>query len=262
VATCWSRRAGGAGISQAELARRSGVAASLIGRYERREVVPSLERLQALVRACGLELSFRLGNLDTTGHDRALIERELRHTPGERLRRGLAAGRAFRAVAAEGRARALSTRDPPDAGATQRPVRAHRCRRGAGCGAPVVTEDIDITPAPDETNLRRLTEALRKLNARPRTGRDTDPFALPVDPELLATGRIWTLTTTAGDLDLCFMPAGTRGYDDLRRDAMQECLGGGLVVTVASLRDVIRSKRRPAARRTWRSCRSSGRSST
>jgi hypothetical protein len=45
-----------------------------------------------------------------------------------------------------------------------------------------------------------------------------------------------------GDLDLCFTPAGTRGYDDLRRDASRERLGGGLTVTVASLRDVIRSK--------------------
>ena len=53
---------------------------------------------------------------------------------------------------------------------------------------------------------------------------------------------MWTLTTSAGDLDLCFIPAGTRGYDDLRREASRERLGRGLNVTVASLRDVIRSK--------------------
>lgn len=53
---------------------------------------------------------------------------------------------------------------------------------------------------------------------------------------------MWTLVTSAGDLDLCFMPAGTRGYDDLRREASRERLGRGLIVTVASLRDVIRSK--------------------
>jgi len=88
-----------AGMSQAELASRSGVAASLIGRYERYEVVPSLERLRELLRACGLELSFRLANVDSTEHDRTLIERELRRTPAERLRRGLAAGRASRSLA-------------------------------------------------------------------------------------------------------------------------------------------------------------------
>jgi transcriptional regulator with XRE-family HTH domain len=87
------------GISQAELARRSGVAPSLIGRYERYEVIPSFERLRALLRACGFELSFRLANVDVTEHDRVLIERELGRTPAERLRSGLAAGRAFRSLA-------------------------------------------------------------------------------------------------------------------------------------------------------------------
>jgi transcriptional regulator with XRE-family HTH domain len=88
-----------AGISQAELAQRSGVAASLIGRYERYEVTPSLERVRELVRACGFELSFRLANADAGDHDGVLIERELRRTPAARLRRGLAAGRAFRLLA-------------------------------------------------------------------------------------------------------------------------------------------------------------------
>ncbi|HZO96133.1 MAG TPA: helix-turn-helix transcriptional regulator [Gaiellaceae bacterium] len=87
-----------AGISQVELARRSGVAASLIGRYERYEVIPSLERLRELVRGCGFELSFRLARADASDHDGVLIDRELRRTPAERLRRGLAAGRAFRSL--------------------------------------------------------------------------------------------------------------------------------------------------------------------
>ena len=88
-----------AGISQAELGRRAGVAPSLIGRYERYEVIPSLERLRALAGACGFELSFRLANREANGHDAVLIERELRRTPAERLRGGLAAGRAFRPLA-------------------------------------------------------------------------------------------------------------------------------------------------------------------
>lgn len=88
-----------AGISQAELGRRSGVAPSLIGRYERYEVTPSVERLRELLRACGIELSIRLAIVDASDHDRVLIERELRRTPAERLRRGLAAGRAFRSLA-------------------------------------------------------------------------------------------------------------------------------------------------------------------
>jgi transcriptional regulator with XRE-family HTH domain len=94
-----------AGISQAELGRRSGVAPSLIGRYERYEVIPSFERLRELLRACGFELSFRLARLDPDEHDRVLIDRELRRTPAQRLRRGLAAGRSFRRLADHARDR-------------------------------------------------------------------------------------------------------------------------------------------------------------
>jgi hypothetical protein len=49
-------------------------------------------------------------------------------------------------------------------------------------------------------------------------------------------------TRAAADADLCFAPAGTGGYDDLRREATRERLGKALTVSVASLRDVIRSK--------------------
>jgi transcriptional regulator with XRE-family HTH domain len=89
-----------AGISQAELGRRSGVPASLIGRYERYEVIPSVERLRSLLRAAGFELSIRLAKVDQGNHDQVLIERELRRTPAERLRRGLVAGRRLAALTA------------------------------------------------------------------------------------------------------------------------------------------------------------------
>lgn len=88
-----------AGLSQAELSRRSGVPPSLIGRYERYEVIPSLERLRALLKAAGFELSMRLAKLDEADHDQVLIERELRRTPAERFRRGLTASRRLRALA-------------------------------------------------------------------------------------------------------------------------------------------------------------------
>lgn len=108
-------------------------------------------------------------------------------------------------------------------------------------GAPVVTEDIDVTPAADHENLERLAAALRELGARLRSVEPAG-VAFQVDARTLAGAELWTLTTSAGDLDLCFLPAGTRGYDDLRREASRERLGRGLTVTVASLRDVIRSK--------------------
>ncbi len=47
--------------------------------------------------------------------------------------------------------------------------------------------------------------------------------------------------TPHGDLDISFVPNGTTGYADLATDAADvECFG--LVVPVASLADVIRSK--------------------
>jgi transcriptional regulator with XRE-family HTH domain len=92
-----------AGLSQAELGRRSGVRPSLIGRYERYEVIPSLERLRSLLRAAGFELSIRLAKVDQSNHDQVLIERELRRTPTERLRRGLMAGRRLAALTARPR---------------------------------------------------------------------------------------------------------------------------------------------------------------
>lgn len=109
-------------------------------------------------------------------------------------------------------------------------------------GAPILTRDLDITPAPDAENLERLAEALHDVDARLRTSSDTDGIPLPVDRAMLKTATSWTLTTRVGELDVMFTPAGTGGYGDLKRDADLLDLGDGLVVLVASLRDVIRSK--------------------
>jgi transcriptional regulator with XRE-family HTH domain len=78
-----------AGLSQSELGRRLGKHPTVISRWERGVVLPSLETLREVVRACGLELTFGLANADEHGHDAALIERTLRLTPAERLRTGV-----------------------------------------------------------------------------------------------------------------------------------------------------------------------------
>jgi hypothetical protein len=109
-------------------------------------------------------------------------------------------------------------------------------------GAPVVTEDIDVTPATDRPNLERLAAALKELRARLRSPSDKGGVPFPLDADMLRTADMWTLNTSAGDLDICFTPSGTRGYRDLRRDALRTRVGPGLSVSVASLRDVIRSK--------------------
>jgi transcriptional regulator with XRE-family HTH domain len=77
-----------AGLSQAELARRAGKPTSVIGRWERGEVRPSLETLRELIGACGLELGFQLSNADSDDHDLALIRRSLAWTPAQRFEHG------------------------------------------------------------------------------------------------------------------------------------------------------------------------------
>lgn len=108
-------------------------------------------------------------------------------------------------------------------------------------GSPFPTEDADITPQTDRLNLGRLASALRELDARVRTESEPDGLAFNCDADSLAAADTWNLTTDAGDLDISFEPAGTRGYSDLRRDAARAELYG-LTVRVASLADVIRSK--------------------
>lgn len=87
-----------AGLTQSELARRAGKAGSMIGRWERGEVLPSLETTIHLVRAAGFELS--MGVTVADDHDLALIRRSLRLTPAERLGELADAARAFESMAA------------------------------------------------------------------------------------------------------------------------------------------------------------------
>jgi hypothetical protein len=111
-------------------------------------------------------------------------------------------------------------------------------------GAPLITEDVDVTPASDHDNIIVLCGALRDLGARLRTSNDPDGVAFPIEPEMLTTATSWTLTTLHGDLDLVFHPAGSGGYADLVRDAapIRVQVDPEVFVPVASLRDVIRTK--------------------
>jgi hypothetical protein len=101
-------------------------------------------------------------------------------------------------------------------------------------GGDEITDGIDIVPSPKEENLRRLGLALEDLNASRVDGKPLDlERGLPDDPVI-------ELETDAGELKIIPGPAGTRGYDDLRRDASREPLGSGLRPSVASLGDAAR----------------------
>ena len=99
-------------------------------------------------------------------------------------------------------------------------------------GTRELTEGIDITPSMREENLARLEAALQDLEARRADGHPLDLRDLP--------GPVVGLETRAGELKLVPEPAGTRGYDDLRRRADREPLGRGLRPQVASADDLAR----------------------
>ena len=108
-----------------------------------------------------------------------------------------------------------------------------------------VTVDLDVVPERSRENLERLAAALRDLRARIRTQGEPDGLAFDCSAEFfrnLAPDALINLTTHAGDLDLTFQPSGTRGYSDLRRDAVEIEAADRLPILVASLEDVIRSK--------------------
>jgi hypothetical protein len=108
-------------------------------------------------------------------------------------------------------------------------------------GSPYVTVDVDVVPDRSEENMRRLSDALRAMNAKVWTSREPTGVPFGHDARSLAENNVWNLVTDHGRLDITFVPAGTTGYDDLSRDAVRLTILG-VETDVASLADVIRSK--------------------
>jgi hypothetical protein len=108
-------------------------------------------------------------------------------------------------------------------------------------GFPRLTADADITPAKDVDNLERLAAALRELDARIYT--EAVPEGLPFDcsAAMLDRADLWNFVTSAGRLDIAFVPTGTEGYNDLQRSAVSFQVYG-IELLAASLEDIVRSK--------------------
>jgi hypothetical protein len=99
-------------------------------------------------------------------------------------------------------------------------------------GTEELTHGLDVAPSTRGANQRRLALALDALEARHRSGREV---ALAGD-----LAGVLELETSAGELKVVAEPAGTRGYDDLRRQATHEPIGKGLRPSVASIGDLAR----------------------
>ena len=110
-------------------------------------------------------------------------------------------------------------------------------------GSPLPTEDIDVVPDRTSENLERLARGLQRLNARIRT--DREPVPTVIDAAFLANMPFMlNLVTDYGIVDLTFEPSGPlRGFEEWNAGASAELVWEGLTIRVASLDDVIASKR-------------------
>lgn len=102
-------------------------------------------------------------------------------------------------------------------------------------GADELTRGVDVTPSLREKNLERVEAALAELEARPR---DRRRIALA---ERVERGEeLIRFRSERGEVQIVPTPAGTQGYDDLRRRARREYLGKGVRAQVASINDLSR----------------------
>jgi transcriptional regulator with XRE-family HTH domain len=238
-----------AGLSQQELAGRIGRPAPQIARWERDTVEPGLGTIRSVLRACGYDLSLELIEFDPSLDAELIVE--LRKAPAERW---LDQADALRAIATKGAdAQRAAGLDPLPAFATWDPWRlVARLQEGQcdyiiigafaaqlhGLGLP--STNVDICPAVRPSNIEKLNRALRALQARwaERKVRASKHAVFQLDTDATTIGPI-LLQTNDGLLRIVPVPAGTHGFDDLRRAAVVWPFVG-LMPRIASLDDIVR----------------------
>lgn len=106
------------------------------------------------------------------------------------------------------------------------------------------TKDIDICPASDEANLRRLAAALAELDAEPHGLEEFEgEFELRPDFEGLSWGGNWVLRTRYGRLDLMQDISGiANGYAGLDPRAEERTMFG-MRIRFCGYEDLITMKR-------------------
>lgn len=232
-----------AGLTQRQLASRAGTTQASIARLEGGHVDAPLERVIHLLRSCGLDLDLHVVPREDDAW--ALAKQSLALSPGERVER---VERMLELHEAGRRSRGEADVKRFEPIEMLQVLRDHEVRfvviGGYGAilhGAPHVTDDLDVVPEVGAKNLEHLVDALRDLDARIRTASDPDGVPFSFNARSLGEVRVWNLTTRIGNLDITFVPSGTEGFDDLRRDLVVIDVRD-VDVPVASLADIIRSK--------------------
>jgi transcriptional regulator with XRE-family HTH domain len=205
-----------AGITQQQLADRSGHPRETIARWETGAREPSLATLTALVAACDLELVIHLAQKDPSLDE--LVADQLALTPTERLQRLMPR------ATMDGTLRALrrlaETRTPVIViGGVAAVLQGGPQQPGEG-----EVEFVSGDPFAAEA-------AMRNAGLTPL---DTDERWADVDRR-----APWVLPD-GGTLALASNVPGTRDYPDLRRSALSVLLDDGTRVPVAHPRDLLR----------------------
>jgi hypothetical protein len=128
---------------------------------------------------------------------------------------------------------------------------AHRVRHvivgGAAMGlqgSSYRTQDIDIVYARDRDNVARLVAALSPLKPKLRVEGEPDGLPFPFDIQTVLNGSNFTMTTTAGDVDILATIAGLGSYENVSRYADEiRIVAEDKPTLVLSLDGLIQAKR-------------------
>lgn len=202
------------GLSQEELAVRSGKPRSTIARWESGVRSPSLESLEEVIASAGLDLTVSLGNHDSSLKE--LVEDQLALTPKGRLRQLLPDDEAKNCLQVLAK---VTT--------TESPVIVVGAIAGALQGAPQRPRDgaVEVVPR-DRDGFLRVLEA--------GGGAPTDD-----DERFNDANRRWRWSLGSGAVIVADRLAGAAGYRDLRRSAVAMRIDGH-DLQVAASRDLLR----------------------
>lgn len=111
-------------------------------------------------------------------------------------------------------------------------------------GSSYRTQDIDIVYARDRENVARLVAALAPLKPRLRVEGEPDGLPFKFDAQTVLNGSNFTMTTTAGDIDILATIAGLGDYENVSKYVDEiDLIADGDPTQVLSLDGLIRSKR-------------------